>query len=268
MQSAANAVTSIAAATARDNAPCGEALPSVARAFRTRAPGCSDSRQSRIPGKRSFVCDHGLDRALHVVEQHAQVVEQHRIAAARLDCFAVRALRAGEAPVLVQEAPQIDVRIQKRRIGGDGALVRVDRGIGLRSLERQSAFERFGCIARRGRARALDHAQCACGGIALEVEHVLAGIRPPAACPLPDDHAAAHRADRQPGKRHGLGEAAAKLAHRFGDPPPGNVRSDQCLRGAQHDQVLEREPPCPARTPCGRDESGSDQRPDRAARQA
>ena len=72
----------------------------------------------------------------------------------------------------------------------------------------------------------------------------------------------------KPGQRHGVGQMAAQLLHRARDPPARHVGRGERLGGAQHDQILEREQPGIARPARGRDESGVDQRADRAARQA
>ena len=71
--------------SARDSAPCAGSLPSAARAPRRAARGCRGNRPGGIDAQRRVVRFDRLRLALHVVEQHAQVVEQHRIVAARLD---------------------------------------------------------------------------------------------------------------------------------------------------------------------------------------
>ena len=138
-----------------------------------------------------------------------------------------------------------------------------------------SPLQRHGLVEPRFRpARllagvpAFDHAQRAIGRIAVEAQQVLAGFRLPAAAAFAHDDAVGHGADVESGQRHRVGQMAAQLAHRAHDPARRHVGVGQRLRGAQHDQVLEGEPPRAARSARGRDEAGGDQRSDRAARQA
>ena len=114
----------------------------------------------------------------------------------------------------------------------------------------------------------LDNAQGPAVGIAFEREQVLPGVRLPAARAFLDDDAVAHGAYAQPGQRHRVGQMAAQLLDRAGDPLARHVGVGERLRRAQDDQVLEREQPGVARTARGRYEAGLDERADRAARQS
>ena len=151
----------------------------------------------------------------------------------------------------------------------------VDRFVRRPGAQRPSRLPRDRCRGRtsrspalRRRGLALHDAQRAVGRVALEREQVLPRLRLPAAAAFLHHDAIGDRADGQARQRHRLGQVAAQLAHRARDALRRNVGLDQRLRGAQHDQVLEREAPRVARAARGRDEAGVDQRADRAARQA
>jgi hypothetical protein len=77
-----------------------------------------------IGGKRRLVRLHRLRLAIHVIEQHAQVVEQHWVAAAGFHRLAIDLLGLRVAAGFVQKPSQVYIGIEKRRIGGDGLLVR------------------------------------------------------------------------------------------------------------------------------------------------
>jgi len=72
--------------------------------------------QARIAAQRCFVGLHRFRLALHVVEEHAEVIEQHRIVATGSDRLAIDLLGLREAPGFVQKPPQVDMRIEERRI--------------------------------------------------------------------------------------------------------------------------------------------------------
>ena len=204
--------------------------------------------------------------AIHVLEQQAEVVEQHRIAAAGSERVAVGLRGLGEAPGLMQEERPVDARLEMRRIGGDGFLVGLQRALGVIALQRKRRIEPIRRITRLdGRGLAFDHPQRTLGGIAAEFEQVLAGLGLPAAAAFLDDDAVGHGADAQPRQRHRLGKLAAKLFHGARDAPLRHVRLRERLRRAQQDQILEGEEPAVARALRWRYEAGGDQRPDGAA---
>ena len=168
----------------------------LARAFRTAARGCNGNRRARIAAQRRLVGLHRFRPAIHVIEQDAEVVEQHRVVAARLDRRAIDALGIREMPGVVQKAPAVDVGIDERRIGVDRVHVRLQRGATSCASSADTSLEprlRVGRVVRV----ALDDAERAIGGIAVELEQVLAGFRLPAARALAHDDAVGHGADAQ-----------------------------------------------------------------------
>src|SRR5262249_14188310 len=121
-------------------------------------------------------------------------------------------------------------------------------------------------LAGRGRRLAApDHGERSRRWVALEVEDVLARLRLPAPGSVLHHHAVAQRLDRQAREGHRGREVALQLLQRPGEGPRRNLGVGERLRGAQHDQILEREPPGLARASHGRDEAGVDQALDGAA---
>lgn len=76
--------------------------------------------EAGIAAQRRLVRAHRLGLAIHVVEEHAEVVEQHRIVATGFDRLAIDVLGLREAPGFVEEQATVDARIEARGIRGDG----------------------------------------------------------------------------------------------------------------------------------------------------
>ena len=129
------------------------------------------------------------------------------------------------------------------RIGGDGALVGAQRGLGVVALERHACASNqsvalFGASTRLRASITLSEPAA---GSPSNVEQVLPGLRLPAAAALAHDDAVGHGADASP--ESGI-ESGRRRRSSFIDLVMrrwGTFAVDQRLRGAQHDQVLERE---------------------------
>jgi hypothetical protein len=178
---------------------------------------------------------------------------------------AVNALGADDVSAVVQQATEVDGRVGKCRIGGNGLLVSVNGRLEVGRFKRGRFVEPRLRVAR---CTPLDHARRAVRGIGFELEEVTVRIPPATARRL-----RARRHGRRPRRWRGPTAASHRqplleLADRARDAPCRNVRVDQRLRSAQHDEVLEREAPCASRAARRRHEACVDQRADGAARQA
>src|SRR5262245_30582292 len=132
-------------------------------------------RQAGVGHQGRFIGLHRLRLAVHVVEQHAEVVEQQRVVAAGLDRVAVGLLGIRQAVRLVQQPSEIDVGLEMRGVGGDGLSIGLRRRQAILGLENDRPGEPVtGARGRRGRPRAVYHAQRALVGVALERQQVLA----------------------------------------------------------------------------------------------
>ena len=80
--------------------------------------------QAWIGGERRLVRFHRLRLAIHVIEHHAQVVEEHWVAATGFHRLAINLLGLRVAAGFVQKPSQVYIGVEKRRIEGDGLLVR------------------------------------------------------------------------------------------------------------------------------------------------
>ena len=90
---------------------------------------------ARIVAQRELVDDHRFDLALHVVEQHAEVVQQQRVVAAGVYCVAVDTLGFGRTPAFMQQAAEIDARVKTIGFGGDRAPICGDGRISVALFE-------------------------------------------------------------------------------------------------------------------------------------
>src|SRR5260370_26676370 len=110
-------------------------LPGFAERLAQQPQIVETVREARVAVQRSFVGFHRLVPAVQILQQNAEVVEQQGIVAARRDCFAIDALRIGEATGFVQEPSQVDMRAQELRVAFEGALIRLPPGLCIGALQ-------------------------------------------------------------------------------------------------------------------------------------
>jgi len=184
------------------------------------------------------------------------------------------ALGALELPLLVQQPPQVDVRLRMARGQLERSPVGVARILGRCDLEMNAHLvPRVGVelgFGAAGRLRgAPDDRPRALGQLGdVEVEQPLAALRIPPLAARARHDARPLGDDRHPGEGAALGKIVRELLQ---DPLHARGRdpgADQLARGPQHDDVLEAERELPRRPPRGRQEPRAHVRMDATDRDA
>src|SRR5258706_2491815 len=224
-------------------------------------------RAVRIGRDRELVRVDRFRAPPQVLERHAQVERGGAVVGARLQRAAVVLGGARGLAGLVEQPPEVHVRLRVLRIQLQRALIRGARRRRVRLLEIAAALVHSICVQRGG---PLARQRCDSPGQlrGAEVEEDLPVLGAPLARAVADHDPISFGADVHVAQRPSLGKLGAQLAQHRPDPPPGDARAQKALRGAEKHQILEAEPQLAARAARGVEEVQAHVRPQLPHREA